>query len=1599
MPSIFSRSRTTSHLAPDSTLPTDEFGRVKSDDKERSRTLSTNAPLYRPTSAQSISPSSPTQAPIHPTYTYLPTNLSLPITPSGNAITNLGPDYGYLSYARHVVLSLDHVVRLVDVCCEELANRGGLSTPFIFSNLAMDIRVGRVRRLIDCFLGTTGKWVPPDGSGSFMMSGGGLTTERDREEAERKWREEAKFAGMHEIGMCLRWGLARVVRILTYGPQTPDAPGESAGFSSGTELRGLIPWEHYTHWRDQEALLGYPPTHFATFLTSSPGINYSVSGMQSSMQPNPSNPSQPHTPLPKTLTHILLSLLSLLARLTAHSASSGHTPPTLSPLFGPLIFGLGPPSTGFHETYIAYLRSVGAMEHIILSFVRWQDSAGQTSNTESNAMLNGSRSATGTTLGVPTRLKEWIKGYPAMLQGNFAAQPTTAPLPPSSFNPYAPDRNSGLSNISAPLTSGTGAGGGRRPEPRKGARTVRLISVRRNVRQYERDLVHTAAKWGETTPLGGFNAQSSTDLNSPMFGAGTRGNGLAESKEWERVIPGLPKEYREAKEREAGGYGGWSLTTKPTKMPPRYSEPFRKRLALPPSAQPEVGAGAKSVYDMGFAGEGDGAVSRSLSTYSTSSSKTSGSDLFSLPPSTSSSPTSLSPPSLSSFKSLTDLRWGEFEMGGFGGLGSDKDSFKALEFDLGESARLERLNWGKRYDRSNTSSGSGSGFSTGSGTRSKRESVSWNDFSEGGFDRVLSPSRSASEGETANGSKAERTTTFDDTLAFNPILGDALKEWPKDRHELVRKLKKREKALPPFGWDTSPIVGSEEVIEEAFIDVFCDLVYGSGWGLGLEGMRVVWGTVPVTSESLTRAAYATPTKDKEGKKDKDKDKEDEDMMLDDRDCNWALVEYKSLPHSTSSRNSPGKLTVSTSNSAAHPIIKLNPHDPRTGVTLLLFEEFVPLEYREQLAALAPGGSSAFSLRKRLPSLFSPASKSKSSSKSGVSSAALSMSKKKKLASTGGRGKNGEWKAAPTLNGRPYVVGSVPRSPSYREVEFEGLLRNQGSTTKLSLSGPRGEDTLARVESPSTVDGHRERDAPTPTPGFPKRMERATTPTPGAPLAQSTMVGQGQHANFSGSGVREGGGSLDEQHSQESGAHSTLGSQNHSNTHPQHPTAGMATNTPSKKVQVPKFRLPVSPSGPRKTGRTPMEYSTVDFETRLTTGSDSTEEEGDEDDYGDPSDKEAYSGANVDEEAVARRRNERLKEMEKKRQERRERRESRGLEGQDAWVDILVGAQSRRMGGQDAERRKRAVDPEQASLEVAQVLSAVRARGPPIGSDDEEMRGDEDRRVLQAQDPYGRESEDLEDVDEIEMVPRRDHAVYDDDEDEEIYNGQASDKREEDDEEDEPEPEPIPQPRRLGYFDLHPERRPVSTASEDPRARIMEGYDEEDEDEGVAGVSSAPTPAPASSVRPLPTLPPKSTPSPSTSSSNSSTPSNGHAAATKAPAAPSKATSKTAALIEMYRERERSGAAVVPPPSKIPLRRESDLPTPPASSSSPEPVAPTPRRPMPETPSKPKSVEPEPEPVTLEPPTIMIDDMAGRSSPARYVHGAPLHNVMEEEEEE
>ena len=168
-----------------------------------------------------------------------------------------------------------------------------------------------------------------------------------------------------------------------------------------------------------------------------------------------------------------------------------------------------------------------------------------------------------------------------------------------------------------------------RPQPRRGARTIRLVSVRRNVRMYSPDLVKTAASWAQRPHI----ATSSTSDRS-----------FAGSKEWERISP-------------------------PTlKLPPRYSEAYKKRMDLAPNFHPDTGAGSTS------SSINAPSLSSSISTASTTSSMLDDKELGLLG----------KKPGEDRFKSLTDLKWGEFEMMGFGDLGSDD---KKLQFDLTESAR------------------------------------------------------------------------------------------------------------------------------------------------------------------------------------------------------------------------------------------------------------------------------------------------------------------------------------------------------------------------------------------------------------------------------------------------------------------------------------------------------------------------------------------------------------------------------------------------------------------------------------------------------------------------------------------------------------------------------------------------------------------------------------------------------------------------------------------------------------------------------------------------------------------------------------------------
>ena len=111
----------------------------------------------------------------------------------------------------------------------------------------------------------------------------------------------------------------------------------------------------------------------------------------------------------------------------------------------------------------------------------------------------------------------------------------------------------------------------------------------------------------------------------------------------------------------------------------------------------------------------------------------------------------------------------------------------------------------------------------------KRTTLTWTDFSSTGFTRT----------DTLSGA----------TLQFSTPLANSISSWPEQQADFTRKLKKTQKPLPLFGWDTEPVMGTEVIIEEALTDVFCDPMYGSGW-MEIEreevGRECNWALVRVT---------------------------------------------------------------------------------------------------------------------------------------------------------------------------------------------------------------------------------------------------------------------------------------------------------------------------------------------------------------------------------------------------------------------------------------------------------------------------------------------------------------------------------------------------------------------------------------------------------------------------------------------------------------------------------------------------------------------------------------------------------------------------------
>jgi len=76
----------------------------------------------------------------------------------------------------------------------------------------------------------------------------------------------------------------------------------------------------------------------------------------------------------------------------------------------PSFSALVPTALPFRHTHLGYFRATNVMDQVLLAFVRWQDAP---SDESSGSFADGPGSAA--SLSVTTRLKDWIRCYPAML--------------------------------------------------------------------------------------------------------------------------------------------------------------------------------------------------------------------------------------------------------------------------------------------------------------------------------------------------------------------------------------------------------------------------------------------------------------------------------------------------------------------------------------------------------------------------------------------------------------------------------------------------------------------------------------------------------------------------------------------------------------------------------------------------------------------------------------------------------------------------------------------------------------------------------------------------------------------------------------------------------------------------------------------------------------------------------------------------------------------------------------------------------------------------------------------------------------------------------
>ncbi|EPQ29951.1 uncharacterized protein PFL1_02623 [Pseudozyma flocculosa PF-1] len=233
------------------------------------------------------------------------------------------------------------------------------------------------------------------------------------------------------------------------------------------------------------------------------------------------------------------------------------------------------------------------------------------------------------------------------------------------------------------------------------------------------------------------------------------------------------------------------------------------------------------------------------------------------------------------YGSLVSKQWGDFLADGF----TAPDETK-LAFDLNESARK--------------------------GRHQKRDTVQWTEFQSLGFD-------SADDG-------------LDTVLSFDDGLKQEVENWPDERERILSRLRERQKALPPFHYDTTPrLIASPSRagdaagtcdghpisrMDEAFGDVWADYLVGAGWS---------------NRDELTH-----------------------------RTSNFAVLQYKSRPGPStvgsqsagSSLSAPTRFVVPRRDELGQDI----PEDPRTDAAWFVIQEVVPQLYRAELEVAGRGKS-------------------------------------------------------------------------------------------------------------------------------------------------------------------------------------------------------------------------------------------------------------------------------------------------------------------------------------------------------------------------------------------------------------------------------------------------------------------------------------------------------------------------------------------------------------------------------------------------------------------------------------------------------------------